>query len=79
MEMSEVFYTFLITSCIGFILALSKVCYKSKCSTIDLCCIKITRNIEAEVQEDLELGARGNAPSEPRPPAEWLNNEESKK
>lgn len=56
MEFSEVFYTFLITSGIGFILALARVCYKSKCSTIDICCIKITRNIQAEVQEDLELG-----------------------
>lgn len=56
MEFSEVFYTFVITSCIGFILALARVCYKSKCSTIDLCCIKITRNIDAEVKEDLELG-----------------------
>ena len=56
MEMSEVFYTFAITSGIGFILALARICYKSKCSTIDICCIKITRNIEAEVKEDLELG-----------------------
>lgn len=73
-EMSEVFWGMFLTTTIGFILALSKVCYKSKCSTIDLCCIKITRNIEAEVQEDLEIGSK-----EPRPPAEWQNNEESKK
>jgi hypothetical protein len=55
-EMSEVFYTFLITSLIGLILAVGKICYKSKCSQIDLCCIKITRNIDAEVREDLEMG-----------------------
>ena len=55
-EMSEVFYTFLITSVIGLMLAIGKMCYKSKCSQIDICCIKVTRNIDAEVREDLELG-----------------------
>jgi len=55
-EMSEVFWTFFITSIIGLMLALSKICYKSKCAQIDLCCVKITRNIDAEVKEDLELG-----------------------
>lgn len=53
-ELSEVFYTFLITSVIGLIVAVGKMCYKSKCSSIDFCCIKITRNIDAEVKEDLE-------------------------
>jgi len=56
-EMSEVFWTFFITSLIGLILALGKICYKSKCSEINLCCIKITRNIDAEVKEDIELGS----------------------
>lgn len=55
-EMSEVFWTFFITSLIGFLLAVGKLCYKSKCSQIDLCCLKITRNVDAEVKEDLELG-----------------------
>ena len=54
--MTEIFWTFFITTKIAFILALARVCYKSKCTTIDICCIKITRNIQAEVQEDLELG-----------------------
>jgi len=57
-ELSEVFYTFLITSVVGFILALGRICYKSKCSSIDLCCIKITRNVEIEMKEDIELGSR---------------------
>ena len=55
-ELSEVFYTFLITSVVGFILALGKICYKSKCSSIDFCCLKITRNVEIELKEDIELG-----------------------
>jgi hypothetical protein len=56
LEMSEVFWTFFITSIIGLLLAMGKICYKSKCSQIDICCIKITRNIDAEVKEDLEIG-----------------------
>ena len=55
-EMSEVFWSFFITSVIGLMLAIGKICYKSKCSQIDICCIKVTRNIEAEVREDLEMG-----------------------
>jgi hypothetical protein len=55
-EMSEVFWTFFITSLIGFLLAVGKLCYKSKCSEINLCCLKVVRNIESEVKEDLELG-----------------------
>jgi ABC-type amino acid transport system permease subunit len=55
-ELSEVFYTFLITSVIGLMLGIGRICYKSKCSTIDLCCVKIIRNVDAEVKEDLELG-----------------------
>jgi hypothetical protein len=31
-----------------------KYCYKSKCSFIDFCCIKIVRDIGAEVKEDIE-------------------------
>lgn len=54
-ELSEVFYTFLITSVVGFILALGRICYKSKCSSIDFCCIKIVRNVEVEMREDIEL------------------------
>jgi hypothetical protein len=55
-ELSEVFYTFLITSVVGFILALGRICYKSKCTSIDFCCLKITRNVEVELKEDIELG-----------------------
>lgn len=55
-EMSEVFWSFFITSIIGLILAVGKLCYKSKCSEINLCCIRVVRNIEMEAKEDLELG-----------------------
>lgn len=50
--LSEVLITFIISSGIGLILALARIAYKSKCSNIDICCIKITRNIAAEVELD---------------------------
>jgi hypothetical protein len=55
-QMSEVFWGLVLTTLVGFILALGKLCYKSKCSQIEFCCIKITRNIDAEVKEDIEMG-----------------------
>lgn len=55
-EFSEVFWTFFITSCIGLILAIGKLCYKSKCSEFSICCFKVVRNIELESKTDLELG-----------------------
>lgn len=54
-ELSEVFYTFLITSVIGFIVVIVKTCYKSKCKSVDMCCIKIVRDVDVELREDLEL------------------------
>ena len=31
-----------------------KYCYKSKCKEVKFCCIKITRDIEVELQEDIQ-------------------------
>ena len=53
MELSETFYALLLTTAGGFVLTI-KYCYKSKCSSIDFCCIKIVRDIGAEVKEDIE-------------------------
>ena len=50
--MSEVFYTGLYGSLIGFILALCSQCYRSKCKEVNLCCIKIIRDVEGEEQLD---------------------------
>jgi len=52
MSMSEVFWTGLYSSLIGFAIAIMASCYKSKCSKIDIGCIHIQRDIEAE--EDLD-------------------------
>ena len=50
--MSEVFWTGLYSSLIGFVLAVSVQCYKSKCRQVDICCIKIIRDVDAEEQLD---------------------------
>jgi hypothetical protein len=51
MEMSEVFWTFFITSIIGCMLKLSSMVYKSKCKQVDICCLKIVRDVETEEKE----------------------------
>jgi hypothetical protein len=56
MSLSEVFFTFLITSIIGCILAIAKLSYKSKCIEIDLCCLKIIRDTSTEGQIDEMAG-----------------------
>lgn len=53
--LSEVFWAMLVSTLAGLVIAVGKMFYKSKCTTVDLCCIRITRNIEAEVREDIEL------------------------
>jgi hypothetical protein len=50
--LSEVLITFIITSTIGLILAIAKICYKSKCKSVDCCCIKIVRDVEGEEKLD---------------------------
>jgi hypothetical protein len=49
---SEVFFTGLYSSLIGFLLAMGAQCYKSKCKEVDFCCIKIIRDVEGEEQID---------------------------
>jgi hypothetical protein len=51
-----VFWSFFITSSIGFLLAFTKMIYKSKCKEISCCGFKITRDIEAEEKlDELEI------------------------
>ena len=51
---SEVFFTGLYSSLIGFILAMGAQCYKSKCSQVEFCCIKIVRDTTAEEELDIQ-------------------------
>jgi len=53
--MSEVFWTGLYSSLIGFAIAIMASCYKSKCSKIDIGCIHITRDVEAEEEIDRQI------------------------
>lgn len=52
--LSEVFWTFLITSSIGFFVGCLRMCYKSKCETIDISYrgIRIVRDTAGEEQID---------------------------
>ncbi len=50
--MSEVFWTGLYSGFIGFLLALVSQCYKPKCSQVDICFIKIVRDVNGEEQLD---------------------------
>lgn len=50
--LSEVFWSFFLTSMIGLLLKGASIIYKSKCKKVECCCIKIDRDIEAEVVID---------------------------
>ena len=52
--MSETFYVGLYSALMGFVLAISAQCYKSKCSHVELCCIKIVRDTTAEEELDIQ-------------------------
>ena len=65
MVMSEVFYSGLTTTLVGFILAMGAQCYKSKCKEVNFCCIKIIRDVEGEEQLDIQqprnpINSQGN-------------------
>jgi hypothetical protein len=47
-----VFWSFFITSVIGFILKCGSMAYKSKCKEVSVCCLKIVRDVEAEGKLD---------------------------
>ena len=50
-----VFWTAFLTISSSCILKIISMLYKSKCNEIEICCIKVIRNIDAEVKEDIEL------------------------
>ena len=52
MPMSEVFWVGFYSSVIGLIVAIMASCYKSKCSKVDVGCIHIERDVEAEEELD---------------------------
>ena len=55
MEMSETFYVGLFSALMGFILAISAQCYRSKCREVKICCIRIIRDVEGEEELDIQI------------------------
>ena len=52
---SEVFFTGLYSSLIGFLLAMGAQCYRSKCREVKICCIRIIRDVEGEEKLDIQI------------------------
>lgn len=48
----QVFWTFFITTMCGFLLALGRQMYKSKCREIKCLCLHIVRDVESEEKVD---------------------------
>ena len=46
-----IFYTFLVSTLSGFVIALFKMAYKSKCKEINCGCLKIIRDTDTEEKE----------------------------
>jgi len=53
--LSEVFLTFAVSSFIGCVLGIITFCYRSKCRECSFCGIKIVRDVEIELQEDMKI------------------------
>jgi hypothetical protein len=58
--LSEIFWTFFISSVCGVLLVAIRVCYKSKCKEVDFCCLKIVRDVDVEERE-VDLQSRNNS------------------
>lgn len=58
--LSEIFFTFLVTSVIGCCLATTRMLYKSKCRSIDCCGVKIVRDVRVEEHLDENRGVRAD-------------------
>jgi hypothetical protein len=65
MGFSEMFYTGLYTASMAFCLGVFSYLYKSKCKQVDICCIKIVRDVELE-EKELEIITKSNTESSPR-------------
>lgn len=63
MVLSESFWIFLAGGGFGLLLASMKMCGESKCKTMDVCCIKITRDVNAENEAEVNRMEHGHPPS----------------
>ena len=75
--LSEVFYSFFITTVVGLLLAIARMLYKSKCTEFSFCCLKINRDVNLEANIDAVTIENGQNSSEKiqdtRLPIEGLN------
>jgi len=72
-ELSEIFYSLLLTSGIGMVLALARMAYKSKCKSFKCCGCEIVRDVAGEEALDMqqqraqqEMSQSGREPESPR-------------
>ena len=49
------FYLSVLTLLCGGLTLLIKFAYKSRCKSVEICCLKIDRDIETELKEDLQI------------------------
>jgi hypothetical protein len=59
--LSEVFWTFFISSTIGLLLGVARMLYKSKCKSVDCCGFHIDRDVEGEEKLDEMANMRHNS------------------
>ena len=57
------FWLTLATIVFGGIGLITRYAYKSKCKSVELCCLKIERDIEVEEREDAIISAMKGSPS----------------
>jgi hypothetical protein len=67
--LTEVFWVSFVTTVTGMIIALARICYKSKCKEVNCCCIRVIRDTVLEVQEEANridhVGVGASSPSSP--------------
>ncbi len=68
------FYLSIATLICTFCALSVKYCYKSKCKDIDVCCIKITRDIETELKEDINFNTNSRDSLRLESPINFKNN-----
>jgi hypothetical protein len=68
--LSETFYVGLYSALMGFVLAISAQCYKSKCKEVSCGCLKIIRDVQGE--EELDVQQLRNPIREPQRSPEAL-------
>ena len=59
---TETFFVGLYSALMGFVLAISAQCYRSKCKEVSFCCIKIIRDVEGEEEIDIQQQQRSQNP-----------------